>query len=317
MKKVAIGLDIGQTTIKGGVIDSTGAIIIKSEISSFRFDRPVDILTIVGDILKKLQNQAREIGLNVNGAGISSTIDVDSKNGKFRFINIDEFQSLINIPIVDKLSEILEMPVIIENDGIAAAWGEYCAGAGVGYKNIISLTIGTGIGGGVILDGKRLADSVGSASYFGHMCININGPKCPICPGNGCWESYVSGRALEKNAVKLIAEKKPLTTLSPHSSGKDIIAAAKYGDLTAIELLKEFGFYLGVGLVNLLNIFNPEVIILGGGLAMAGDLMLTSAIEIMDKRRIPFRKNVELEISKLGKYSGVVGAALLALNSSD
>lgn len=311
----AIGLDFGQTTIKGGVVDSLGKIILESEITSFNPSKPENILTRLGDYLKDINNQAQGAGIKISAAGISSTIDVDSSTGKIRFMNKDEFKYLSSISFSTELTKILKLPVIIENDGIAAAWGEFNAGAGVGFKNILSVTLGTGIGGGIIIDGKRFTDSIGSAAYFGHMCIDIHGPKCPVCPNSGCWELYASGQALEKNAADLIARNKPNTILSPNPSGKEIILASQSGDLIANELLNNLGYYLGIGLVNLLNIFNPEIIILGGGLANAGDLILIPALETINKKRMPLREDFEIKLSELGKFSGVVGVGLLALNS--
>jgi glucokinase len=315
INQYAIGLDLGQTSYKGGIIDSAGKVFFQVEEENNLFTQPESALTILFQFINSLQNNAAKRGLIISTIGISSTVDVDNQSGKFRFINLDAFKIFSDISIRDKFQSLLKLPVIIENDGIAAAWGEYRAGAAKGYMNLISITLGTGIGGGVILNGQLLPETVGSASYFGHMCIDINGPKDDHCPNYGCWEMYVSGLALEKRAKEIIKQGSVKTVLTHKSDGKLIIEAAQKGDLVAIGLLKEQGEFLGVGLVNLLNIFNPEIVVIGGGLSNAGELILQPAREVISKRRMPLRSEVKIVLSTLGKNSGVIGAGLMAMES--
>jgi glucokinase len=314
INQYAIGLDLGQTSYKGGVVNSVGEVFLQIEEENNLFAQPESALTILCQILNSLQEKAKNNGLLISAVGISSTLDIDNQTGKLRFINQDAFKVFYDISIRDELQSILKLPVIIENDGIAAAWGEYRAGVAKGFMNLISITLGTGIGGGVILHGQLLPTSVGSASYFGHMCIDFNGPKDDHCPNFGCWEMYVSGLALEKRAKEFIKRSSIKTVLTQESNGRLVIEAAQKGDLVAINLLKEQGVFLGIGIVNLLNIFNPEIVVIGGGLSNAGELILEPARAVISKRRMPLRSEVKVVLSTLGKYSGVIGVGLMAMD---
>jgi glucokinase len=311
----AIGLDLGQTSYKTGVINSEGEVFLQDEEKNNLFSQPESAFSNIFQILNSIQKDASKRGMVISAIGISSTLDVDHQSGKFRFINLDNFNIFSDVSIREIIQSKLKLPVIIENDGISAAWGEFRAGAAKGYKNLISITLGTGIGGGVILNGQLMPESVGSSSYFGHMCIDINGQKDNHCPNYGCWELYVSGSALELRAREIIKQGTVKTILSNETNGRLIIAAAKKGDQFAIKLLKDQGFFLGVGLVNLLNIFNPEMVVIGGGLSNAGELILQPACEVIEKRRMPLRNEVKVVLSTLGKNSGLIGAGLMALES--
>ncbi len=309
--KCAIGLDLGQTALKAGIVDTQGSLIASDEIESNFLIHPELLPIEISSLIDKLLELSASKGLQIAGIGLSSTIDVDSRSGRFRFIHIDDLKEWEGFSIRDFLHSRTNLPVVVENDGVAAAWGEFSVGAGRGFRNMISITVGTGLGGGIILDGQRLPDSLGSAAYFGHMTINFEGPVCDRCGQRGCWELYASSTALVKRAGSAILNQGIASSLTGAPTGRDIVNAAKAGDPLALELLAEIGWYLGVGISNLVNIFNPEIVILGGGLVHAGDLLLDPVKTSMDTQRMKLRENIELRSAQLGAYSGVIGAALL------
>jgi glucokinase len=313
MENYRIGVDLGQTAIKAGIVDDEGNLLNPLERESRFLTQPELLLPDLISIVNSLIETAISQSIPIVGMGLSSTLDVNTQTGCFRFIKLERLKDFSGFPIASHLASQFGLPVQVENDGIATAWGEFRAGAGKGYQNVLSITVGTGIGGGIILDGQRLSDSVGSAAYFGHMTINFDGPSCEICGQKGCWELYASGRALERQARQALEWGKTPTQLPGEPIGRDIISAAIKGDILASQLLSETGHYLGIGLANLLNIFNPEVVVIGGGLAHAGELLLTPTRETMERLRMPLRPVVDLYPAKLGAFSGVVGAALIRM----
>lgn len=310
LSKAVIGVDLGQTTIKGALVMKSGELTSLRQSASNLHVEPENLLDTISQFIQLLIDDARQNSLSIEGIGISSTIDVDATTGCFRVISRDYLSNFQDFPIAQTLKDHFGLPVLIQNDGIAAAWGEYRLGAGRPFQNVISLTLGTGLGGGVILEGKLIPDTLGSASYFGHMCIDMHGDWCS-CGHRGCWELYVSGTALENRMRKIIGENRFPTRLDVDSTAKDIVIKAREQDALALRLLEETGQLLGLGLVNLANIFNPEVIVIGGGVAAAGNLILNSAQQVFSKQRMPIRKHIPIRLTSLGQFSGVVGASLL------
>lgn len=306
-----IGIDFGQTTIKGGLVCQNGDLLYPENRPTKLGADPESVVADFLEIIASLQKQAAAHSIRIHGIGLSSTVDVNTTAGCFRENGRADLKKWSGFPIAPVLSQRAGMPVIAENDGIAAAWGEYRVGSGAGYSSMINLMLGTGIGGGAILENQLLPATLGAASNFGHMCINFTGPLCP-CGQKGCWELYVSGSALEKKAQRL--EKNDLAHLHGAGplTGKMIIDAARDGNPICRSLLEEQGHYLGIGLASLSNIFNPDVFIIGGGLMNAGDLLLESARKQLVQTRIPVRDNIPIIKSKLGTTVGIVGAGLFA-----
>lgn len=313
-EKFAIGLDLGQTAIKCGIVGPDGSIKEAWQQENLAFFQPKVTIGLLTSAIQKALELASRQKIAISGIGISSTLDVDPESGIIRFRNSEILRDWQNFSISQFFQEEFGISTIVENDGIAAAWGEYLAGAGQGSGSMVGLTLGTGIGGGVILDGLRLGSSLGSGAYFGHMSIDINGPECPNCPQRGCWELFVSGKAFERQARERLALGAFSSLPSKNPTGKDIILAAQSGDELSKALVYQAACYLGVGLVNLANIFNPERIVIGGGLLHAGSMLLQPAIEYFNNHRMLLRPNVDILIARLGIYSGMVGAALLSLD---
>ena len=226
------------------------------------------------------------------------------------------------IRLKDELQSRTGLTITIENDANAAAWGEFVFGAGSGVDNLVFVTLGTGVGGGVIIDGELLRGTQGAGGELGHTTIHATGPRCG-CGNRGCFEIMASGTAIERRARELAAEKPEsklgkLVAEDPERfSGESVTELAERGDALAFSILRETGLWLGIGLAGFVNVFNPEVIAVGGGVAGAGDMILKPARrEVHLRARSPSRDLVRIEQATLGPESGVLGAAALARDSS-
>lgn len=227
-----------------------------------------------------------------------------------------------DIPLKDLMQREFNLPVHLENDATVAALGEHRFGGGVGIDNLIYICVGTGIGGGIMIDGQLYHGASGSAGEIGHMTIDINGPRCN-CGNSGCWETLASGAALAREAVKQIEAGAQTSILNfadgelEKVSARRVFLAAQDGDRLANELISRTGYYLGVGLVNIVNIFNPQLILIGGGLSRMGQLLLEPATKVVRERayELPARA-VRIELARLGADAEALGAAALVLESS-
>jgi glucokinase len=306
-----LGIDLGGTHLKGGIVAPDGQLVFEVQTTSELHTQPEQVVDRLAALIQRLQAEARSRAHPLVGAGLASTLDVDADRGRFLPVHYPHLTRWNDFPIARHLSEQCGLAVCVENDGIAAAWGEYRAGAGLGTKSMLLVCLGTGIGGGAILEGRRLSESLGSAAFFGHMVINFDGPPCP-CGRRGCWEMYASATALQQRAAHSIAIQRGDTSLYPEPSGKDLVEAARRGDSLAMSLFEEASGYLGIGLTNLANLFNPEVIIIGGGLSLAGELLLGPARRILNAQRLPLKGSPKLVPARHPLNAGLIGAALLA-----
>jgi glucokinase len=220
------------------------------------------------------------------------------------------------IPLKDELEPRIGLPLTVENDANAAAWGEFRFGAGSEVNHLVFVTLGTGIGGGVITHGVLLRGAQGSGGELGHVTIQATGPRC-ACGNRGCLEALASGTAIQRRAREVASERpdSPLGRLAVKRKvlGEDVTELARAGDEAALSVLDEAGRWLGIGLAGFVNIFNPEVIAVGGGVMEAGELILEAAREAVRLRaRPPSRDIVKVQEASLGPESGVLGAAALA-----
>jgi glucokinase len=223
-----------------------------------------------------------------------------------------------DIPLGSIIEERLGIRTWLINDANAAALGEHQLGAGRGVENLIYLTIGTGIGGAIIIDGKLYTGVCGSAGEIGHMTVEVSGPRCE-CGNVGCLETLASGKAIAREAKKRLnsGARSSLTEAVAGKvadiTAKDVNMAAQQGDALANDVIKNVANYLGVGMVNLVNIFNPEMIVVGGGIASMGDLLLEPARQIVKERAFPVSAAaVRIVTTELGNDAGLVGAAHFA-----
>lgn len=285
-----IGLDIGGTKIEG-ILFKDGRIL--ESIKEFTHKEPKRFLKQIEHICEKLINKKK----NIKGIGIGLPGIIDRKKGEIIFLpNIPKIK---NIKIKIILEKKFNIPVRIENDGNCMAIAEFLFGEGKGKNNIVSLTLGTGIGGGIIIN-KKIYNGRGNAGELGHLTIEAKGEKCK-CGSIGCFEEYAASRA-----IKRFAKNKKLKTKNP----LEIENLARRGNKKAIEIYREFGYYLGVGLGTIIKILDPDIIILSGNLCHAKDLFLDEAKREAKKR--VFFKICEIKVSKL-KNASAIGAASLFL----
>jgi glucokinase len=307
-----LALDLGGSTLKGGIVDSLAQVRYRTRLVSPVHSQPSAVVEVLLQLLHHLQREAEQRHWLLVGAGVSSTLDVDPALGCFLPPHYQHLEGWEGFPIARSLQDGCGMPVLVENDGPISAWGEYLAGAGKGARSLLMVTLGSGVGGGAVLEGQRLPHTLGRASYFGHMCIDYDGLDCP-CGRKGCWECYVSATALEAKAAQAVQKFPGSTCLSPKPSAQEVVSAAQQGDALAASLLAEHAAYLGIGLVDLANIFAPEIIVIGGGLSLAGEGLLAPARQHLNRERYPVAGEVKLVASQLPFEAGLLGAALLAL----
>jgi glucokinase len=256
---------------------------------------------------------SRVLGIGVAAAGI-----IDSDNGKVAFSpNLPGWR---DVPLRDAIEQRFGTSTYLGNDANLAALGEWYFGVKKKVANLIYITVSTGIGGGIISDGKLYTGCRGAAGEIGHMTIDINGPRCN-CGNVGCWETLASGTALTREAIRQIAQGTNTSIIAlvggdiSKVDAKVVFEAAKQGDELAKELISRLGYYFGIGLANVVNIFNPELILIGGGVAKMGDLLLQPAIKVVEERAFATSAaSVEIKPALLGDDSGVLGAVAFVLN---
>jgi glucokinase len=255
-------------------------------------------------------------GLDGVGVGVASMVDFAA--GRIvTSVNLP----LRDVALRDVLQERFGVPVVVDNDATAATVGEHAFGAGAGVREMLMLTLGTGVGGGIIAGGHPHRGHSGAAAELGHLIVEADGPRCPGpgCPNRGCLEAYVSGTAMGA-AARTAAEAGPGSALGRALAagatvdGPLLTRLAQEGDAEAIAVVTRVGEYLGLGLVTLVNVFNPELVVVGGGAAAAGELLLAPARRVLAARGLrPQRDEVRVLPARFGNDAGMVGAAALAL----
>ena len=308
--KYYIGIDLGGTNIVAGVVDENYQILTKASVKT-NLPRPEQ--EIPADMAAVARQAAEEAGLSldqIEWVGVGTPGIANSATGIIEYSNNLGF---CNTPMVQYLEEALGRPAFIENDANAAAYGEYVAGAAKGAKHAVCITLGTGVGGGIIIDGKIYCRSNFGGAEIGHTVIDVNGPMCS-CGRKGCFEVFSS-------ATRLIRMTKEALAAHPESAMKDeeritgrtAFNYMRAGDETAKQVVDDYIRYLAAGITNTINIFQPDVLCIGGGVCNEGDPLLLPMKEIVKKevytRNSP--KNTEIVIAKLGNDAGIIGAAFL------
>jgi len=271
-----------------------------------------------GEVLDLLDEELRTAidarpGVAAIGLGVPCTIDRE-RGLCVSAVNLP----LVDVPVRERVAERFGRPVAIDNDGNVAAIAESRLGAARGARHVVLLTIGTGIGGGLILDGDPYRGSHGAAAELGHVVVDIDGPRCQgNCPNRGCIEAVASGTALEAAAERAAAAE-PGSLLARAAAagepldGRLVTELARSGDPLSLAVLETIGRRIGVALSGLANTFDPEVIVIGGGVAAAGDLLLDPAREVLRERALPPQNGTPVRAAALGPDAGMIGAALLA-----
>ena len=307
----AIGVDVGGTKIAAGVVTPEGKIL-----EEVRYPTPHSPGTLVEIIAKTITEvkDAHEAG----GVCLAVPGLILAQENKVVFS--PNLHAIDGISLKDEIEPKIGLPLTIENDGNAAAWGEFRFGAGSEADHLVLVTLGTGIGGGVITRGVLMRGAQGSGGELGHVTIQATGPRC-ACGNHGCLEALASGTAIARRAREAAIEN-PNSALGRLAArrqilGEDVTELAREGDDLALSVLDETGRWLGVGLAGYVNIFNPEVVAVGGGAMEAGELILKAARrEVALRARPPSRDLAEVKVAALGPRSGVLGAAALARDAS-
>ncbi len=315
--KKALGIDLGGTKILTAVVNARGEIISRDHSITPAEEGQDAIIKPVIESVGHTLSQARLAVSDLCAVGLAVSGLSDPETGIL--FTSPHLPELKNVPIRDIIEKELDKKTFIINDCNAAAIGEMRFGAARGAGNIVYITLSTGIGGGIIIGGKIYAGTIGTAGEIGHMVINDEGPLCD-CGNRGCWETLASGSALEREARNRIKEGIK-TTIPEYAGGEPdkitaeaVRAAALANDSLAKEVIARTGYYVGVGLANVINIFNPEVIVIGGGLSNIGDMLLEPAYEEAKKRAFPQPyRSVRFARAELGQDSGVIGAAIYAI----
>jgi glucokinase len=311
----AIGIDLGGTKILAGVVDEHQKVLHESRERSTGLSEEQLIEELAQEIAEA--HAARPDALAA-GLGIPCTID-QQRGMAITAVNLP----ITDVPIRDLMNERAGIPVFIDNDANVAAYAEFLFGASRGARNAVMLTIGTGIGGGLIIEGQIYRGSIGAGAELGHIVVDKDGPPCQgNCPNRGCIEAIASGTALGREGTEA-AERAPDSALGRAlAAGEEIVGAtvtkaAADGDEVAREVVAKIGTDLGVALSSLANIFNPDVIVIGGGVSAAGDLLLEPARAELRSRALPPMNETPVKVAELGGDAGMIGAAAMALAELD
>lgn len=308
--KYYIGIDLGGTNIVAGVVNENYEIIAKASVKT-NLPRPEK--EIAADIIKVSKKAVADAGLTmeqIEWVGMGTPGIANSETGIIEYSNNLGF---VNTPMVKYLEEGLGKPAFIENDANAAAYGEYVAGAAKGAKNAVCITLGTGVGGGIIIDGKIYCGSNFGGAEIGHTVISVDGPQC-TCGRKGCFEVYSSATGLIRMTKEAIAENPDsMMAAEEKISGRTAFDYMRKGDKAAKEVVDKYIKYLAAGITNTINIFQPDILCIGGGVCNEGDPLLLPMKEIVARenytRNSP--KNAKIVIAKLGNDAGIIGAAFL------
>jgi len=312
-RKKVVGLDLGGTFIKVGLLDTHGRIIKKNQLPTLAEKRSRQIVL---EQMKKAIDSVLEPDFSLLGIGIGTPGLVDNQGRVFEAPNLPAWH---NFSLQEYFERIYHVPVSVENDVNSITWGEYLLGAGKNSRTMICITLGTGLGGGVVINGKLLRGAVFSAAELGHVTIDYHGPVCN-CGNIGCIERFVSRDAIVERAINAIQAGRK-TVLYQLCEGqianitpRMISEAANQGDLLSREIWQDVGKCLGFFFVGLINIFNPDVVVIGGGIARAGKLLFAPIRQIVKQHAMKkLASHVRFVPAGLGNDTGIISAAALVL----
>jgi glucokinase len=309
-----IGVDMGGTKLLAGAVDTGLSVHHRVQ----RTLTGLDQSTVLDVAVEAVEEARASAGGEIAAVGFGIPCLMDQRSGRGVIaVNLP----LANVPFGDIMAERLGLPVFVDNDANMAALAEHRAGAARGTNEAVIMTIGTGIGGGLILRGELYRGGIGAAGELGHVVIDMDGPPCQgNCPNHGCVEALASGTALAREALR-VAQERPDSGLGRaladgrELAGPLVTELAHDGDDAAIEVLRTIGSNLGVAIASLVNIFNPEVVVIGGGVIAAGELLLAPArAEVAARALPPSKDEVRIVAAQFGVEAGMVGAAALAFD---
>lgn len=310
LEQCVVGIDLGGTKLLAGVMHCNGCVQdeLYQEVSGLSANELIQAL--VG-VVQRFSSVYPIVGV---GLGVPSLID-QQRGVAVTTVNLP----LTGVPIRQLIEQQVGLPVVIENDANAAAFAEWKLGVGKGHENLVVLTVGTGIGGGLVVNNQLVRGALGAAGELGHTVIDQNGPPCQgSCPNNGCLETMASGTALTREA-NVVADANPGSTLALRRvkgdllDGKLLLALAQSGDASACGLFDLIGRRLGIGIANFVNMLNPDLVVVGGGVVAAGELLLAPARAELKRRALsPSREHAKIVSATFGAQAGMLGAGLLA-----
>jgi glucokinase len=313
--RLAIGLDVGGSKIAGAVVTESGQVIDLCTIPT-----PIAPNELVEESLLDLIDELRQRHAGVEAVGVGAAGIVEWPRGYIRWAPNNSYRDL---PLRDLLADATDLPVVVDNDANAATWAEARLGLGNIHDNIVFITVGTGLGGGLLLNGQLYRGRSGLATELGHMIINPGGELCG-CGNRGCLEALASGTALERLARAAVTAH-PSSRLAHlagskpgNVTGRLVLQSALDNDPVARSLFEQIGYWLGVGIASLVNIFELDLVVIGGGLVEAGDLLLTPARMSLESFAFAtkYRPVPSIRPGTFGAAAGVVGAASLAFKTT-
>jgi glucokinase len=306
--KLIFAADLGGTHLRAAIVDESGKIHARFKQSTPQGSDPNEIVSAVVRAVREIGVDAKE--LKAVSLVVPGTVKVEEGT----VVKAPNLPYLDGYPLATALTNELGLPAILENDANAAAVGEMWQGAARGCRTIICVTLGTGVGGGIILNGELWRGVDGAAAEIGHMCVDPFGGVACTCGSRGCLEVFASATAI----VRMTREASPrypdsVLHASDNLTAETIFAAGLEGDELALEIFRRMGVYLGIGLANLINILNPEMIVIGGGVVNGWDLFAKDMMQQVEERAFPLlAARVKIERAKCGDDAGLLGAARLA-----
>ncbi|MGN1400721.1 MAG: ROK family glucokinase [Bacillus sp. (in: firmicutes)] len=313
MEKWLVGIDLGGTTTKIAFITQTGEFVHKWEIKTDTSENGQHIVDSIAKAIDAKLLELNETADRLEAIGMGAPGPVDAKTGTvYEAVNL----GWTNYPLQAALNEATGLPVAVDNDANIAALGEMWKGAGVGARNLVCVTLGTGVGGGIITNGQLVQGASGAAGEIGHITvIPFEGSPCN-CGKSGCLETVASATGIVKVAMERLnespSELKNILDKNGFITSKDVMDCAVQGDDYALSVIDRVSYYLGLSLANMANVLNPEIIVIGGGVSRAGDILLNTVREYFERFAfVRVRKSTTLKIATLGNDAGVIGGAKL------
>ena len=309
--KYCFGVEIGGTTVKIGLFKTDGELVDKWEIKTRTENKGEAILPDIAESLKKKMEEKGIEASQMSGIGIGVPAPVDDNGVVQNTANLGWGYKEVN----REMEELTGLKVAAGNDANVAALGEMWLGAGKGQKNMIMVTLGTGVGGGVIVNGHPLVGAHGAGGEIGHLCVNYEETEHCGCGKTGCLEQYASATGIARLAKKRLAADDAASSLRDKKeiSAKTVFDALKDGDKVAEEIVEEFGVYLGHAMANLAAVVDPSVIVIGGGVSKAGEILLDYVEKNFQEKAFFANKNTEFVLATLGNDAGICGAEKLIL----
>lgn len=311
MKKYGFGVDIGGTSIKMGLFETSGKLLDKWEITTRKEKKGQFILPDVADSIEAKMAEKGISGEEVQGIGIGVPGPVNSEGVVNGCVNL----GWDVVDVKTQMSAVTGFPVQVGNDANVAALGEMWQGGAKGSRDVVMVTLGTGVGGGIIVNGKIVAGFHGAGGEIGHMTVDKQEPDSCNCGRKGCLEQYASATGIVRMAKRKLAVTETATCLSniPELTAKDIFDAAKAKDAVAMELVEELGRILGMALSNIACVVNPETIVIGGGVSKAGSILTDTVQKYFAEAAFPACKATRFALAGLGNDAGIYGCMQMIL----